>query len=61
MPNGTEISIDFYQTAGAKTALLPTGNVKDKVQVTGEVNCCVHSNAANPWFCQSERSGHEWN
>lgn len=47
---GAEISIDFSQTAGAKTGkLLPTGNVKDKVQVTGVGELVVSIvDAANP-------------
>jgi len=47
---GAEISIDFSQTAGAKTGkLLPTGNVKDKIQITdiGELEVSI-VDAANP-------------
>ena len=47
---GAEISIDFSDTAGAKTGkLLPTGNVKDIIQVTGlgELEVSI-VDAANP-------------
>jgi 2-methylaconitate cis-trans-isomerase PrpF len=47
---GAEISIDFSQTAGSKTGkLLPTGNVKDKMQIgdIGELEVSI-VDAANP-------------
>ncbi|MDD4570138.1 MAG: PrpF domain-containing protein [Tepidanaerobacteraceae bacterium] len=57
---GAEISIDFSQTAGAKTGkLLPTGNVKDKIQITdlGEREVSI-VDAANPMvFIKAEDLG----
>lgn len=57
---GAEISIDFSQTAGAKTGkLLPTGNVKDKMQITnvGELEVSI-VDAANPMvFVKSKDIG----
>lgn len=47
---GAGISIDFSDTAGAKTGkLLPTGNTKDKIQITGlgELDVSI-VDAANP-------------
>lgn len=47
---GAEITIDFSQTAGAKTGkILPTGKVKEKIQVAdlGELDVSI-VDAANP-------------
>ncbi len=57
---GAAISIDFSGTAGAKTGqLLPTGNVKDKIQVTdlGELEVSI-VDAANPMvFVEAKELG----
>lgn len=57
---GAAISIDFSQTAGAKTGqLLPTGNVRDKLQIAdlGELEVSI-VDAANPMvFVRAEDLG----